>query len=256
MTGQGDRDTIERAVEAYLPDLLQRPENDLLQMASGPLLWAGSDMAGAAGIDPAKMPPEHIRMMLDTSRLREVICSPDNKSLITGTIDVANVTTLVGLVLPMMGWSPAAVPAGVVAVAVLVLKIGINQYCRGYQPPPPQKTGPERAATVSQVESLTDQEAPMLEVARSLAPRFRSALISVASIPFIVNTGRMPFLPSVEVPVSEWSEGMYTLTSEDLGRIEALQRVGILKQGPAPPFVVVTPQGLAALRAAARSPKG
>jgi hypothetical protein len=62
-------------------------------------------------------------------RIREVVCS--NKELLSGAIDAANISALVALLAPTLGFPPTAVPAAVVALAVLILRIGLNQYCRG-----------------------------------------------------------------------------------------------------------------------------
>ena len=130
MTTPSDRDAIERTVQDCLPDLVQQSEDDLFRLAAAPIAEAAGDPDVPFGTDSAQL-----WGLLDASNLRAVVCHPDNKALITGTIDVANVTSLVAVVLPLMGMAAAAAPVGVVAVAVLILKIGVNQYCRGYTPP-------------------------------------------------------------------------------------------------------------------------
>jgi hypothetical protein len=65
------------------------------------------------------------------ARVKEVICS--NTTIIGGAIDTANVSALVALLAPTLGFPPTAVPAAVVALSVLVLKIGLNQYCNNWE---------------------------------------------------------------------------------------------------------------------------
>ncbi len=73
-------------------------------------------------------------------QLRQTICEPDNKRLIADVIDAANVAAVVTLIGQSLGQLdsamplPATVPSGLVAAAVLILKIGLNRYCRGYAP--------------------------------------------------------------------------------------------------------------------------
>ncbi len=51
--------------------------------------------------------------------------------MISASMDITNVTALVTLLAPTLGFPPAAVPASIVALAVLILRIGLNQYCKG-----------------------------------------------------------------------------------------------------------------------------
>lgn len=76
------------------------------------------------------------------SRFHDIICEPANKDLIKGTVSlgggpggVAGVTALVKVLLPMFGIAvPTGVivfviPAAIVALAVLLIRYGIDKYC-------------------------------------------------------------------------------------------------------------------------------
>lgn len=62
--------------------------------------------------------------------VREVVCT--NSDEIKDVITADNVSTLVLLILPALGMTNAGVPpAAAIALAVFLLKVGLNAYCRG-----------------------------------------------------------------------------------------------------------------------------
>jgi hypothetical protein len=62
--------------------------------------------------------------------VREVVCN--NKDEFRDVITAENVTALVLLLLPAMGMiGGSAPPAAAIALAVFLLRIGLNEYCRG-----------------------------------------------------------------------------------------------------------------------------
>jgi hypothetical protein len=68
--------------------------------------------------------------------LRPIICDAVNKKIIDDTIKVANVLAFADVVLPHIplltgSHSPNEIPAPIVGAAVLVLRIGLNEYCKG-----------------------------------------------------------------------------------------------------------------------------
>jgi hypothetical protein len=71
------------------------------------------------------------RFLQTNQRLRQVVCEARNKKLISDQLTTGNVTTIVNALLPVFGIAAGAVlPLSIVALAVLLLKIGLNVYCR------------------------------------------------------------------------------------------------------------------------------
>lgn len=127
-----DYDLIRDQVEHRLPTVESKPEEEL---------YADVGRIALQYVSFA-VSPSHGQMVragkefVETDQgIHDVICNTDNKGLILGTIDAANVTSVIVLLAPVLGFPPAAVPAAVISLAVLVLKVGINAFCRGYTPP-------------------------------------------------------------------------------------------------------------------------
>ncbi len=60
--------------------------------------------------------------------IRDRVCDAKNRDLIDDFISVPNVTALVGLLLVVLSVNVAPI---IIALAVLILKIGLNEYCEG-----------------------------------------------------------------------------------------------------------------------------
>jgi hypothetical protein len=73
------------------------------------------------------------RIFVDTNtRVRNVVCS--SKAEFSGAISVDNVSNLLVIILPALGAAGiAAPPASAIALAVFILKIGLDQYCKDFQ---------------------------------------------------------------------------------------------------------------------------
>jgi len=63
-------------------------------------------------------------------QIRDVVCEAKNRKLIEEFITTANVTSLTALLLTTLGIGWIVAPI-IIALAVLILKIGLNQYCSG-----------------------------------------------------------------------------------------------------------------------------
>lgn len=121
-----DLDTISSQVERNLSTFRDLDEEDLLADVGQLAL---QDIRYAAPLSRAGLVALGRLLVSTDQRIREVVCS--NKELISVAIDTANVSALVALLAPTLGFPPTAVPAAVVALAVWLLRIGLNQYCRG-----------------------------------------------------------------------------------------------------------------------------
>ncbi len=85
--------------------------------------------------------PQLGRWFMGGSRFHDIICEPANKNLIKDIINlgggpgsVAGVTALVKVLLPMFGIALSAagvivIPGAIVALAVLLIRYGIDKYC-------------------------------------------------------------------------------------------------------------------------------
>ena len=63
-------------------------------------------------------------------RVRPIVCDPDNQKAIGDALSKENVTALVTLLLPIFGLGLAT--GAVVAISVLVLKIGMREFCKDF----------------------------------------------------------------------------------------------------------------------------
>ncbi len=86
--------------------------------------------------------PQLGRWFMRGSRFHDIICEPGNKNLIKdilnlagGAVNVANITALAQVLLPMFGIAVPTVfvvfviPAAIIALAVLLIRYGIDKYC-------------------------------------------------------------------------------------------------------------------------------
>lgn len=67
-------------------------------------------------------------------RVQPVVCDANIRGDIKGVLNRRNVGMIVGLILPHLGVSPVvAPPLWVIALAVFILRVGLDMYCRGYR---------------------------------------------------------------------------------------------------------------------------
>ena len=60
--------------------------------------------------------------------VREVVCDPENRKAINETLTIPNVSSLVLLLLGVFNVTVVAV--GIVALAILLIKVGLQEYCK------------------------------------------------------------------------------------------------------------------------------
>lgn len=131
MATDNGADIIQEQVECDLPTLLARSEEDLLADVG--------NMALVLDGEVFFFPPPR-QELIDRGRalsqnVRHVICDAANKDLITTSLDAANLTNVIVLLAPVLGFPSTAIPVGVISLVVFIMKIGLNRYCLGYRPP-------------------------------------------------------------------------------------------------------------------------
>jgi len=127
MTEQAYRSgTVEEIVPASLPSLSDASDEELLALV-GSLNLDDVDLAGPISRETlAALGREFLGTQ---DKLRKAVCA--SHETINESIDTANVTALVAAIAPLLGFPATAVPAAVVALSVLLLKIGLKRYCKG-----------------------------------------------------------------------------------------------------------------------------
>ena len=82
--------------------------------------------------------------------LRPIICDAANRQVIDNTLKTANVAAVVDLIAPhislLLGQPPGPVPVPVIGIAVMTLRIGLNEFCKGQKSSPT----PENATVARQ----------------------------------------------------------------------------------------------------------
>jgi hypothetical protein len=129
MTSDQETAEIQAVVERYLPALQELPPAQL-QLDVGTLAVQAPVASGqveAEALSPADL-MEGARTVL--VQVAKVICPV--KSDIGDAITSANVTTVVKYILPALGFVAGAVPGAAIAVAVFVLKLGLDDFCMKY----------------------------------------------------------------------------------------------------------------------------
>jgi hypothetical protein len=71
--------------------------------------------------------------LTEGQRIRDFVCNTQNKRLIEEAISTGNVVTVVTALLAIFNVT-ATVPSALIALACLLIRIGLNQYCTGYNP--------------------------------------------------------------------------------------------------------------------------
>ena len=117
-------------VEKYLP-YIQHREEDELREEVGKLPIA---QEFAAEVGRPDLGGAEAGILVETNaRVRAVVCSSKNRELLSDAIDTGNVSMLVGMLLPALGLPGINISLGVIALAVLILKLGLNRYCQGFK---------------------------------------------------------------------------------------------------------------------------
>ena len=124
-------DTIGVQVDKYLPSYQELDDEALLAIV-GQLTFRDVSYS-------APLPRDYLvrlgRRLVDADRrIQAAVCA--NKEILSLAIDSANVTALVTLLAATLGFPPIAVPGATVALAVLLLRIGLISYCQGVDEPP------------------------------------------------------------------------------------------------------------------------
>lgn len=116
-------------VEKYLPYLEHRTLDELREEVGK--LPVAKELAAEAG-HPHLEGAEAGFLLENHARLRAVICNSDNRKLISDLIDAGNVSAVIALLGPVLGIPGAGIPLGIIALAILLLKLGLNEYCAGF----------------------------------------------------------------------------------------------------------------------------
>jgi len=134
---------IARAVDQLLPQLQDLPIDRLEQVAERALQPEPSStydlhwhlpVLGTGLGDRSSSGRGRTRALARAKRLlRRVICDAANKKIIDGSLNAANVGSVATIVLPELGGlgtghSTGSAPA--VCLAVLILRIGLNEFCK------------------------------------------------------------------------------------------------------------------------------
>lgn len=118
--------TVQEIVPASLPSLSNATDEELLVLV-GSLNLDDVDLAGPISRETlAALGREFLGTQ---DKLRRGVCA--QHETIKESIDTANVTALVVAIAPLLGFPATAVPAAVVALSVLLLRIGLGRYCKG-----------------------------------------------------------------------------------------------------------------------------
>lgn len=131
MANTVDEAKVREEVERSLPALLEKSEEELKaevgQLAIGDQL-----------LDPDR--PITLEALTEAGDgvvrrrpIREVVCDPENLKKIDETLTVPNVTSLVLLLMGLLNIAGTPV-LGIMALAVLLLRIGLHEYCRTVNP--------------------------------------------------------------------------------------------------------------------------
>jgi hypothetical protein len=141
MAEQVDHAAIQREVERVLPALQESSTEELFSViGSLPLEPDHEDDLAALGLDDLYKTRISVRgvgerFALYSSKVQGVVCR--NKDAFGSLIDASNVTALVALLLPTLGFAATAVPpAAVIALAVVILRVGLNEYCKNFSEEP------------------------------------------------------------------------------------------------------------------------
>jgi hypothetical protein len=121
---------VYQEVERQLPTVLKMSDAELKARA-GQIPLSGKLYDGHVAFKEEDLVAAGDTFLAKDSGVREVVCT--NKDEIKDTLDATNVSALVTLLLPVFGLPPLAIPLAVISLAVLIIKIGVNEYCKGFK---------------------------------------------------------------------------------------------------------------------------
>jgi hypothetical protein len=128
-----DPEVIRQEVVRQLPGLESKSVEELQQLV-GQIPMA-ADLFRPRATITAKSLSAAGKAFVAKDKVKEFVCDPDNRKLIDDSLNAGNVGALVALLLQAFNIA-GVVPLAIIALAVLLLKMGLNTYCKGY---PPQK---------------------------------------------------------------------------------------------------------------------
>ncbi len=130
-----DYDVVQKEVERVLPAFMESTTEELLSVVGSLTLDADhQDDLAALGVGDLRtarvsLPGIGERFALYNEKVKGVVCR--NKDEFSSLIDIRNVAAMVTLLLPVLGVAPAAAPpVAAIALAVVILRVGLNEYCR------------------------------------------------------------------------------------------------------------------------------
>lgn len=126
-----EKTIIEAQVKQHLPDMKDKPEQDLYAMIGKEMVPQEASTLSQSEVEQAGKDWFKTNI-LTNPRLRTIIC--ENTDEISQIITVPNVTIVVAIVASTLGLPVAPVPAAAIAVGVLLIKMGLKRYCQGYSP--------------------------------------------------------------------------------------------------------------------------
>ncbi|HEU0144897.1 MAG TPA: hypothetical protein VFQ47_08925 [Nitrososphaera sp.] len=123
---------LEKEIERSLPHLRKKSEEALLaELGEKRLEAKGQSTEGMGRAELFETGESFFDRYRD--KIRDVICDAYAKEKISEMITAENVLAIATLLITLVGIS-AAFPPVIVAMAVLILKIGLNDLCKGDTP--------------------------------------------------------------------------------------------------------------------------
>lgn len=132
MTNDNDMEVIRAQVKRSLPATLKKSDEELLadigQIALSPQLFDAQKKITVKAL--TKAGDDYVRKAGLGAKVKTVVC--DNKDIIGGEVTVSNVSALISILLPVFGIA-GAVPGAVLSLAVFIIRIGLNEYCKDFK---------------------------------------------------------------------------------------------------------------------------
>ena len=120
------QDEARRKVEVLMPIMNEMSEGELRAEVGGLAMGERAlDPETDASLSAMSSAADNI-----LRRVRGIVCDPENRKSIGDTLTIANVSSIVALLAAVLNMG--ALPIGLIALAVLILRMGLNQYCRNY----------------------------------------------------------------------------------------------------------------------------
>lgn len=127
-----DMEAIRAQVKRNLPAVLKKSDEELLadigQIALSQTLFDAQNKITVNTL--TKAGSDYVRKASFSAKVKSVVCN--NKDIIGEKLTVTNVAALVSVLLPAFGIA-GIVPVAVLSLAVFIIRIGLNEYCRGFK---------------------------------------------------------------------------------------------------------------------------